>query len=344
MIEEVKKLPPPPPPLKLTKKIPSKKLFEQLKNKKKYALWIDGKVVKNNILNKYKHSDFANYFVSFVHKNARSKRFPQNYQANLTTHQYFKKLAEKTPKVIDVEEQISIEKYNYLNDNYNEKRNIKPHFTKSSETRKKELNDLFSKLGSMYFKLSKEDKRKAERPIPPHDPYLKLRKNNTVLYKLRKELSEKDKLLIPPPPPNPNASKKEIIKAKKAYKTWKKRTGNDIPPPPPPKNPLDHIIDMAKKGAQFYYQSKVISSDKAIALFKENKKLKFNSKNINNSNYKVWIFENKRTNTFKSKEAAYFVNGKKVSYAEAKKIEPYKIKKMKFSKDAKKVYITLKAY
>ena len=40
---------------------------------------------------------------------------------------------------------------------------------------------------------------------------------------------------IPPPPPNPNASKEEILRAKEAYKDWKKRIGIDIPAPPPPK-------------------------------------------------------------------------------------------------------------
>mgnify|MGYP004132843939 CR=1 FL=1 len=86
----------------------------------------------------------------------------------------------------------------------------------------------------MYFKLSKENKQTAKRPIHPHDPYLRLMKDNKVFYKLRSELTEKDKLLIPPPPPPPNASKEEILRAIKAYKAWVNRTGNSIPPPPPP--------------------------------------------------------------------------------------------------------------
>lgn len=40
-----------------------------------------------------------------------------------------------------------------------------------------------------------------------------------------------------------------------------------------PKNQLDHIIDMAKKEAEFYFEGKAISSDKAIELLKKNKKL-----------------------------------------------------------------------
>lgn len=58
---------------------------------------------------------------------------------------------------------------------------------------------------------------------------------------------------------------------------------NTVPPPPPPapKPPLDHVIDMAKKGATFYYNGKKVSSDKAIELLKNNKSLNISS-NTNN--------------------------------------------------------------
>ena len=79
----------PPPALNQKEKTPSKELIENLKDNKKYALWIDGKVVKNTDLSNYKNIDFSDYFVSFVYKNARSKRFPQEYQANLSTKKYF---------------------------------------------------------------------------------------------------------------------------------------------------------------------------------------------------------------------------------------------------------------
>jgi hypothetical protein len=182
--------------------------------------------------------------VSFVYKNARSKRFPQNYQAHLSTNKYFKaqnenrirnfeKFLKEERTVIEVLEKskdnsASLEKYNYLNDLYEGDRNLKPHYVKSSEIRQKELENLFAKIGGLYFKLSKANKRKTKRPTHPYHPYLKLRKNNKVFYKLRNDLTEEDKLLFPPPPPNPNASKVEILKAKKAYSDWKKRTGNDL--------------------------------------------------------------------------------------------------------------------
>lgn len=104
-------------------------------------------------------------------------------------------------------------------------------------------------MGTLYFKLSKKDKKKAKRPVHPHDPYVRLRKGTKVWYKKRSELTEEDKLLLPPPPPVPDASKEETLKA---YKAWKKRTGNDIPPPPPPKkatnNKNDFKIELKKTG------------------------------------------------------------------------------------------------
>ena len=50
------------------------------------------------------------------------------------------------------------------------------------------------------------------------------------------------------------------------------------PPPPVPKSPLDHVIEMAKKGATFYYEGKEISSDKAIDILKKNKNINIDSR------------------------------------------------------------------
>jgi len=463
LTKEEKKRVLPPPPLKPKKKLISQKTINDLKDHKKYAIWIDGKAVKNTILNTYKNTDFSNYAISFVHKNARSKRFPQNYQAHLETTKYFndknqkknqnflkyidenhkndliiieeeekeqrtkedvnfpipkkrsskqrissskiilkahtkddlriklqnenqffnitgfiiinekkhfyvkrqnaykyynrqgkqvnlkgkivdnkqtnasdliegqyitkvyddgelvsefkdntpsnyirdteydlKEVLERIPpppisplnfvkkqkdknvdyfynkkkinynkalrllqnnqpihivtrkvngkmiihlskEIEEITEQgkkgikVSLEKYTVLNDLYEGKRKQEPHFIKSSQERQTALTNLFSQLGSMYFKLSKAQKRKTKKPIHPHDPYVRLMKNNTVFYKLRTELTEEDTVLFPPPPARFDASKEEKLRAKKAYKEWQKRTGNDIPVPPPPK-------------------------------------------------------------------------------------------------------------
>lgn len=55
----------------------------------------------------------------------------------------------------------------------------------------------------------------------------------------------------------------------------------NIPPapePPEPISPLDHVIEMAKKGAPFYYEGKEISSDKAIDILKNNKNINIDSR------------------------------------------------------------------
>ncbi|CAM1367942.1 Signal transducer regulating beta-lactamase production, contains metallopeptidase domain (fragment) [Tenacibaculum sediminilitoris] len=93
--KEKKMLPPPPPPVKLKKRVLSKKLFQDLKNPEKYAIWIDGKAVNNTILNSYKSTDFFNYSGSFIHENARTTRFPQKYQYQLNTKNHIKEIQKK---------------------------------------------------------------------------------------------------------------------------------------------------------------------------------------------------------------------------------------------------------
>ena len=334
--EEKKRLVlPPPPPLKLKKITPTKAQFEALKDNSKFAVWLNGKVVKNEILNKYQYSDFAGYTNSFVHKNARSKRFPQKNQASLETTKYFKAQNAKRVKefedykknykeeIIEIVEDkgisisemkeyqklttkykskktankptIFLEKdvermkylYGRMNSNqqkkslqiknltpslptinkkntsskqsvstiqlkledvdqlrkkinsplkvysrknslYEEIRNTKPHFVKRTNTQQEQLQKTFAELGGLYFKLSKEEKSKVKRPIHPYKPYIKLKKNNNVFYKLKSELTKEDQLLFPPPLAPKNATKKQVEKSEKALEAWKKRTGNDF--------------------------------------------------------------------------------------------------------------------
>lgn len=61
----------------------------------------------------------------------------------------------------------------------------------------------------------------------------------------------------------------------------KKGQKSDIPPPPPPpspKSPLDHVIEMAKQGATFYYEDKEVTSDEAIKILKKNKSINIDSR------------------------------------------------------------------
>jgi beta-lactamase regulating signal transducer with metallopeptidase domain len=66
-------------------------LLTKLASTNKNAVWIDERVVTNSELKKHQSSDFKHYTASFVHKNARSKKFPQNYQYHLYTKDYFDK-------------------------------------------------------------------------------------------------------------------------------------------------------------------------------------------------------------------------------------------------------------
>ena len=66
----------------------------------------------------------------------------------------------------------------------------------------------------------------------------------------------------------------------------------EVPPPPPPKSPLDHVVDMAKKGATFYIDNKKVSSDKAIDFIKNNDNISISTKDSNASTPKVYITKN----------------------------------------------------
>ncbi|HRG19081.1 MAG TPA: M56/M15 family metallopeptidase [Flavobacterium lutivivi] len=75
------------PEMMIEKEIPEP-LFEKMKTKD-MAVWINGKIKTKEDIKKYSRTDFSYYTYSFVHKNARSKRFPQEYQYTLYTKDYF---------------------------------------------------------------------------------------------------------------------------------------------------------------------------------------------------------------------------------------------------------------
>jgi bla regulator protein BlaR1 len=201
--EEKKKLPPPPPPppppLKSKKKVPTKKLIEDLKNIKKYALWIDGKMMKNEVLNNYRATDFSSHFVSFVNKNARSKRFPQNYQAHLSTHKYFE--VQNNKRVNNFKKYLE------------EKHEVEEVVEETDKERGEKLRN----------ELTAEDKLLI--PPPPPNPnaseeeILKVKK----AYKAWKKRVGND---IPPPPPP--IKKKKIDNKLNEFKIQLEKKGNKI--------------------------------------------------------------------------------------------------------------------
>ncbi|WP_439131076.1 M56 family metallopeptidase [Polaribacter sp.] len=90
----------------LSKRKVSGNQLKKWQNKDEYAIWVDGKSKENSILKNYKESDFSYYSESFVHKNARSKKFPQNYQVSVYTNKYFKELVDKNSKLEEVVEVV----------------------------------------------------------------------------------------------------------------------------------------------------------------------------------------------------------------------------------------------
>ncbi len=158
-----------------------------------------------------------------------------------------------------------VAEYNKLAKKYN---------AQPKEKRVVKLDDL-KRLEYIYNKMSKDQKASSELfpdcpPPPPAPKVIKVKE-------------------LPPPPPIPAdatpAQKKKMQNAVDEY-------NNKVPPPPPPpapKSPLDHVIEMAKKGAAFYYEGKSISSDEAISLLKKNDKLNISTKDSKSKQPNVYI-------------------------------------------------------
>ena len=231
----------PPPPLKLKKIIPTKAQFEALKEKSKYAVWVNGKVVDNTVLDNYKYTDFARYSNSHVYQNARSKRFPQENQAHLETKKYFNSQNQKrvnryleylkekynikeieeevAPKVIEIKEQKK--KYNLPSSN-GSKQSTKANAIEIIDIREKlkdinklELNFL-GKGSSLYnynFLANKYNQ------IPIEKRIIKLRDLNK-LESLYKKLSKEEKISAEPFPECYLPNKKVLKEDPKFNKDW----------------------------------------------------------------------------------------------------------------------------
>jgi bla regulator protein BlaR1 len=129
----------------------------------------------------------------------------------------------------------------------------------------------------------------------------------------------------------------------------KKKENNFKTPPPTPTSAIDYLIRMAKKDATFYFETKEITSDKAIELLKKNKHLNIDTRNKDLKNPVVRISKKtiiiKGIDTDKKGEPTYYLNRKVIS---KKEMETLKTDNMK-SVDVKKnkdssgsVYITSK--
>ena len=270
----------PPPPIELKKIIPTKKQFDELKDNSKYAVWIDGKVVKNEILNKYNHSDFARYSNSHVYKNARSKRFPQENQANLETKKYFKaqnqkrvnKFLQYLKEEHEVEEIIEEGETKIIEIKEQKKKYNKP----SSNGSKQSISKI--KLNSKsVFKLEENHNpiliefnllAKAYNKIPIEKRIIPLKELNRleILYK---QLSEKDKQNAQPFPECFLPNKKLSQEDPKFNKDWFITIEGQK---------YYYTFDKNERVARYYKNGKLVNLD-IVKEYKKKHKIFLNLKN-----------------------------------------------------------------
>jgi bla regulator protein BlaR1 len=129
----------------------------------------------------------------------------------------------------------------------------------------------------------------------------------------------------------------------------KKMENNFKTTPPTPISTLDHLIRMAKKDATFYFETKEITSDKAIELLKKNKHLNIDTRNKDLKNPVVRISKKtiiiKGIDTDKKGEPTYYLNGKVISKKEMETLKTDNMKSVyvKKNKDSSgSIYITSK--
>lgn len=152
---------------------PTQQLINAWKDKSQYALWIDGKVVENSVLNNAKASDFKHYFQSKVYKNARSERFPQPFQVNIYSEDYYNAHFKNR----------DIKEYKKLAKNYTD---ALATWLKGDRTDNSELQILKALADKTYFKIS-EDRRKqfglkTTPPLPAVYSPTKIKERKSKLY------------------------------------------------------------------------------------------------------------------------------------------------------------------
>lgn len=254
--EEKKLMPPPPAPVVLKEKKLSTKLFKELKNSKKYAIWIDGKIVDNKVLNSYKNTDFYNYSGSFVHKNARSKRFPQEYQYQLNTKKHILKIKKQLPPPPPPAKDFNKKtKTGFIN-----AKNQTLYYVKNEK-------------GTTYYnRWGQEVTKEGEIINPEQTASNKIipGQNITKVYKDDKIVSEFKRSNLPPPPPKATFPEVKKGDVNNITPPSKKYSNNSIPPPPPMS--AEEMVFRYPK-AKYYVNNKSVSHKKALTFVKNHKEI-----------------------------------------------------------------------
>ncbi|WP_111672427.1 M56 family metallopeptidase [Algoriphagus litoralis] len=210
----------PNPPGEVKKHMPSPALFESWKNGDEYAIWIDGKVVPNSTLDAMEVSEIAHYSSSYVYPNARSERFPQNYQVQLYTLAGFENTYGKNSNFgkKPMGGTITMGSVEPKNDKLSFIPTSIPHqyiptssayqkqatefqlkisnsglFTSPSAKEIEELRTEFLALDQAYFNLSMDERRKVSRVS---FPYAKIEKDGQISYKKFELLTDEERKAI----------------------------------------------------------------------------------------------------------------------------------------------------
>lgn len=199
-------------PGKIEPKAPTADVFESWKDGDEFALWLNQAVIPNSKLDEISRDEIVHYFSSFVHNNARSECFPQNYQVHLYTKEAFEKnfgessdLRSKPLRgtvTIPVEEPKNqlfsssshpVSLYQQDLESYHQALKTGPHFVEKSQKEQEELMRQFLDLGGRYFRFHAPNKPDVDKPTHPFAPFVQLKKNGKSLFKLPEDLTESEK-------------------------------------------------------------------------------------------------------------------------------------------------------
>lgn len=87
---------------------------------------------------------------------------------------------------------------------------------------------------------------------------------------------------FPPPPPAPDATKPPMPPSATKNVSEIQPNHPPAPPAPPiPKSPMEHVKEMAAKGATFWYNDKEISAKEAVKILENNGKINIDLRNSN---------------------------------------------------------------
>ena len=168
------------------KKSPDPEMFEDWKNKEKFALWLDDRVISNEVLEDINPSEIAVFRGSSIMANARSKRFPQPFQFHLYSEEGYEKLlgpisdfGKPTRDTITLtQRKVTWHKdifrypdpttaYLQKNARYEKLRKSEGTFFQKSAEEQEEMKQLYQELNEEYSNSPDNRKKSLKQPIPP---------------------------------------------------------------------------------------------------------------------------------------------------------------------------------